>query len=423
MSANARSAVLALLLSFALLAGFGAPSLADSKDDLERRKNQLNGQIKGAEQSYAHASKELAAAVKKLEASKAKLAAAEAHLGQTRGELATAKAQDAQMQAELETAQAELETAVAKLKAGEESLAEAEAEVAAFTVQSLQEGDPGLRAFGDLLRGESPDKFSERMSLNGSISDAQIATMQRLAASRVMLQLKRDEVKKLRDQVKKAREAAAANLVRMQELEAAAAAQAAEVGDLVAENARDKNEANAIVAAEERKIAALEAERARTEALIADLVRKELENSQGGGGGGAGSGDGGSALSYPVNGRITSPYGMRRHPITGVYKLHDGTDFGASCGTPIKAAAGGTVVSQYYNAGYGNRVILNNGVMRGKSIITTYNHLSRFAVSTGAKVSRGQVIGYVGTTGMSTGCHLHFMVLANGATTNPMGWL
>ena len=92
-------------------------------------------------------------------------------------------------------------------------------------------------------------------------------------------------------------------------------------------------------------------------------------------------------------------------------------------GTPIRAAASGTIISQYYNGAYGNRVILNNGVKRGKSIVTTYNHLSRFAKSSGATVLRGEVIGYVGTTGYSTGCHLHFMVIANGYTTNPMGWL
>ena len=98
-------------------------------------------------------------------------------------------------------------------------------------------------------------------------------------------------------------------------------------------------------------------------------------------------------------------------------------DFGAACGTPIKAAADGTIMSQYYNSGYGNRVILNNGTIRGANIVTTYNHLSRFAVSAGQRVSRGQTIGYVGTTGSSTGCHLHFMVLVNGSHTNPANWI
>ena len=80
-------------------------------------------------------------------------------------------------------------------------------------------------------------------------------------------------------------------------------------------------------------------------------------------------------------------------------------------------------MSQYYNSGYGNRVILNNGTIRGANIVTTYNHLSRFAVSAGQRVSRGQTIGYVGTTGSSTGCHLHFMVLVNGSHTNPANWI
>jgi len=111
------------------------------------------------------------------------------------------------------------------------------------------------------------------------------------------------------------------------------------------------------------------------------------------------------------------------HPITGVYKLHDGTDFGVGCGTPIKAAASGTVIERYYNGGYGNRLIVNHGRMRDVSVVTAYNHASGYIVGVGQRVSRGQTVGYVGSTGYSTGCHMHFMVLANGNTTNPMNWL
>jgi len=284
-----------------------------------------------------------------------------------------------------------------------------------FTVESLQEGDRGLQAFGDLLRGESPTTFSQRMSLNDSVSDAQLATMQRLAASKVILKLHREEVQKLRDQVAAARAAAAANLVRKQQLEADAENQAEEVDRLVGERAKARNSAAAIKREDAKQLKELENERARLNARLARLARK-------GGGKGAG-GDGGGTLSRPVGGPITSPYGMRRHPITGVYKLHDGTDFSAGCGTPIRAAAAGRIIEQYYNGGYGNRVILNNGMKRGKNVVTTYNHLSRYAKGRGAHVSRGEVIGYVGSTGYSTGCHLHFMVIANGRTTNPVNWL
>ena len=80
-------------------------------------------------------------------------------------------------------------------------------------------------------------------------------------------------------------------------------------------------------------------------------------------------------------------------------------------------------MSAYYNAGYGNRVIIDHGFVRGVSLSTSYNHLTSFVARPGEHVSRGQLIAYSGTTGYSTGCHLHFMVYVNGATVDPMTWL
>lgn len=125
----------------------------------------------------------------------------------------------------------------------------------------------------------------------------------------------------------------------------------------------------------------------------------------------------------PSTGPITSPYGMRVHPLTGVYKLHSGTDFGASCGAGAHAASGGTVESAGYAGAYGNQVVIDHGTINGLDVSTTYNHLSGFSVSAGQSVSAGEQIGLVGTTGSSTGCHLHFEVLVNGEFTDPMGWL
>lgn len=132
-------------------------------------------------------------------------------------------------------------------------------------------------------------------------------------------------------------------------------------------------------------------------------------------------GDG--ALATPVAGPVTSPYGMRTHPLTGEHKLHDGTDFGAACGTPVRAAADGMVDERYFNAGYGNRVVIDHGSTSDEALTTTYNHLTRGVVAVGERVRRGQVVGYVGSTGYSTGCHLHFMVLRGGDPVDPMGWL
>lgn len=118
----------------------------------------------------------------------------------------------------------------------------------------------------------------------------------------------------------------------------------------------------------------------------------------------------------PVPGKITSPYGYRRHPIFKISKLHTGVDFGASYGSPIHAAAGGIVYYSGWWGGYGNVVILDHG----GGIATVYAHCSGFAVSKGQSVKPGQVIAYVGSTGLSTGPHLHFEVRKNGSPVNPL---
>ncbi|MBO1022250.1 MULTISPECIES: M23 family metallopeptidase [unclassified Methylobacterium] len=119
-----------------------------------------------------------------------------------------------------------------------------------------------------------------------------------------------------------------------------------------------------------------------------------------------------------ADGIMRSGFGYRRHPILGYAKLHTGVDWANPIGTPIVAAGNGTVIKAEWDSGYGRRVELQhiNGY------VTTYNHMSRFArgVTSGAKVRQGQVIGYVGSTGLSTGAHLHYEVIINGHFVDPM---
>ncbi|MBC7594156.1 MAG: peptidoglycan DD-metalloendopeptidase family protein [Kineosporiaceae bacterium] len=420
-----RKALVAVILSCALLASFASPGSADSKGDLERQKKGVSGKIDGAKKDLDDTSKQYAVAATALKKAQTSLDSAQNHLSSTRGRLAVANAKDMEMQAALTAGEAAFAKAKAELSDGESSLAASEVQVKQFALETLREGDRGLRAFGDLLRGQSPIAFSEQMSLNNSVGDAQLATMQRLDASKVILSLNRDRVRKLRDEVAAKRKQAAANLVTQESLEAQAVTQTVQVTKLVGARATAVRSANSARKADAAQLAALEADRNSLSARLRALAAREAskEAVKGGGGGSSAGGDGGSALSYPVNGPITSRYGMRVHPITGVYKLHDGTDFGVGCGTPIYAAASGRVLERYYNGGYGNRLIVNHGRMRGASVVTAYNHAARYIVSAGERVSRGQKIGYVGSTGYSTGCHMHFMVLVNGNTVNPMGWL
>lgn len=441
MLSHTRTAVLAAVLStalvVALITALSAPSFADKKDDLERQKREASSAAQDAKKDLDASTREFAEATAALKDAQARLDAAQTTLEQTRGKVAVAAAFDDEMQAKLEQSQADLAAARAELKKGERRVVASEKSVEEFAVQDYLDGDRGLRAFGGLLRGDDPILYGEQVSLSSAVSDDQVATMQKLEATRVILKLNRQKVQKLRDLVKVQREQAAANLVQKQQLEVAAEQQATEVTGLVTQRESAKMTAAAAQAEDERLYQEQVAETARLEAELERLAQEELRKERERAAREAArraagdtspdpdppTGDSGGTLSRPVSGPITSPYGMRKHPITGVYKLHDGTDFGVPCGTPVRAAASGTVLQQYFNAGYGNRVILNNGVKRGVSVVTTYNHLSRFVVKVGAKVERGQIIAYSGTTGYSTGCHLHFMVLSNGSTVNPTGWL
>lgn len=124
-------------------------------------------------------------------------------------------------------------------------------------------------------------------------------------------------------------------------------------------------------------------------------------------------------MQWPVKGRITSDFGNRYHPILHRWKLHTGIDIAAPSGTPIKAAERGVVMSAGYITGYGNTVI----ILHGAGVSTLYGHQSKIAVKKGDIVTKATVIGYVGSTGYSTGPHLHFEVMINGTPDNPHNWL
>ena len=124
-----------------------------------------------------------------------------------------------------------------------------------------------------------------------------------------------------------------------------------------------------------------------------------------------------SGMLWPVAGRITSYFGYRYHPILHFTRLHAGVDFGAHWGSPIYAAADGQVVRAGWAGGYGRQVRLAHV----GGLVSSYSHMSQIAAEPGSIVRRGQLIGYVGSSGLSTGPHLHFEVLRGGVPVNPLG--
>lgn len=171
----------------------------------------------------------------------------------------------------------------------------------------------------------------------------------------------------------------------------------------IAEKQAETNVANMVIA--------LEKKRAAEEAAAAAAA--------GGGGGGSVSsivvGSGSFMWPAPTSTYLTSRFGLRIHPVTGVQKSHTGIDIGAGSGDSVLAADSGTVTMASWNGGYGNCVMIDHG----NGYQTLYAHMSSIAVSSGASVSRGTVVGYVGSTGVSTGPHLHFEVWASGSRIDP----
>ncbi len=433
----------------ALVTAVLASAPTGAADELDERKNQVESQLDSAEEQLHHSTAALKAAGDRLLRAEGELATARATLVQTRGELVAAKAFDERMQAELAEAVDDLRQARAALAYSEAKVARRENAVRAVVVQQHASGGTGLMAISTVLTTQDTTDLTQKLTSYESVLNAQSATLSRLAASQVTQEVQESTYEELRREVAAKRAAAAANLEEKARLEAQAEQAASDIKSLVKVRSKARAAAAAAKADDVRQLQQLEAERSS----IGELLRQRAEEARraaeaaarrqaaaGSKGSSGPSGPSGppsaqpgapgpaaapdtSGLSSPVAGYMTSPYGMRLHPIYNVYKLHDGTDFGAACGTPVRAAADGTVVSMYYNSGYGNRIILDHGLRGGVGLGTTYNHLSSYATSVGQRVQRGQVIGYVGTTGASTGCHLHFMVFENGATVDPMKWL
>lgn len=168
----------------------------------------------------------------------------------------------------------------------------------------------------------------------------------------------------------------------------------------LAENKKDREELM-------QQIEKLEADSKALEAKIRELQKNNTGKVKG------------TVNTWPTSSTyITSSYGYRVHPITKQNKLHTGVDIGASYGSKIVAAGAGTVIFSGWYGAYGNAVIIDHG----NGISTLYGHMSSRAVAAGKTVAAGQLIGYVGSTGWSTGAHLHFEVRKDGVPTNPMAY-
>lgn len=397
-----------------MLIGVGAVVPHAAADDLRDKQKHVRGQVTAAQGDLNESSQALAAAAVQLRRARAALAAAQGRLGVAQENLAAAARLDALMQARLQAAEHRLALARVALDAARRRVTEQRAAIGELAASNYANGDPALMGLAVLLNSQDPAEVTSQMNTVTSLMDKQTTLLASLREARAQMVAQEAKVEQAKKAVASERQAARANLVNKQGLERSAEQAKAEVATLVARGRVAEAAAARARKADLVQLRAAKKQEERIRQLIIERARRQH---------GGYRGDTGGFLYRPVPGAVTSPFGYRRHPIYGYWGLHDGTDFSAPCGTPNRAAASGTVISEYWSDVYGHRLYIDLGQVNGKNMTVIYNHLGSYRVSTGQRVSRGEVVGYAGSTGWSTGCHLHFTVMLDGDPVNPMNYL
>lgn len=382
---------------------------AHANDPLSHRQHQVQKQLRSAQAVFDDASATLASARGALTRAQRQLDAANATLARTRSALAIAVKKDDLMRARLATAQSQLKTAQAAVTAAQAQVAQQRDAIGLFAAQTFQQGDPQLMQIITVLQSGSAGEISGRLGVIDSVAQKQSSLLAQYRQEVATLAATESSVAAATDAVAEQQQATAAAVEARQALETAAAAQQKTVAHLVARRAAARARAARIMRKDRAKLIALKRQDAAIKAEI--LARKRHDRNR--------SWRGGGMLLRPVDGPITSPFGWRLHPIWHTWGLHDGDDFAANCGSPQFAADSGTVISEYYSDVWGHRLFIDLGNINGHNYTVIHNHLRGYAVRVGQHVRRGQVVAYTGTTGWSTGCHLHFTVLRDGVAVNP----
>jgi murein DD-endopeptidase MepM/ murein hydrolase activator NlpD len=382
------SVAVALVLGLSSLVATGAPN-----DD---RARQLQDQI-------GEASAQEAAALAELDAIRVKKTAVDARVAELDQQLSSAEARLAPLVAEVERLaqsrailQGEVDRTQAKLDGARDDFERSAAE----QYRSARRGS----AY-DIAFAAPPEELVQQEKYLDRVSEERDNVVQRVTRLRQKLETQRRALEAQKAQADQA--AADAQAVRD------------ELTGLRTEIEPARAEAAAQEQAEADVVASIQAQKGDFEAELASLqaasdsIAARLRAI------GAASGEAGDCQARPVPGEIGSPFGPRFHPVLHYTRMHTGADMRAGSGTPIHACRSGEVVIAGSQGGYGNAVVVNHG----GGMATLYAHQSQIAASVGQQVAAGDVIGYVGSTGMSTGPHLHFEVRLSGNPVDPAPYL
>lgn len=428
-----------VVLSFSAVL-LAPPSAADTGDE----KRAADAQVADLEEQLSETSAELAQAYTALTQTQAQLPAARARLTSAQSAARAAAKHNAEVAAALAVAQANAARAEEAVARNTATRDQTQRTLDAFAADLFQGGSVGQLSVA--LGATSADDFATRLVLADTVTAMTNQALNDLAAAKAdgdangaYLAAVQVEVTDLKRQAENALAAAEASRNEAQAASSALDALVAQQSGYAASvEAQRANEASQLAEAqaEQQRLQALLIEQARI-AREREAARKAAEAAAQKAAEEAARKNGTAVppppvaqpdqasgfLSRPITGgRTSSEFGMRFHPIFQVWRLHTGLDFANGCSSPVYAAAPGTIIRAGWAGGRGNQIVIDHGIRRGVDLATTYNHLTSFVQRSGT-VSRGQLIGYTGTTGNSTGCHLHFETLEDGQFVNPRSWL
>ncbi len=398
---RARAALAAAVATAALLASLLAPA---SADDLIDKADQLDQQIDETESALEGASKRLQQAAADLDEAQAELPAARAAYSAAVGRLSSARDRLALIRQRLRELRAQQEKVQTEIEAAQRRITHSETLIARIVRYQYQTG--GYAELQVVLDADSPTDFVQRVMATQSVTDSQSQIIDQLNADKSVLAAREQQMQVTEEAIAATETEAEKQVEELRGFATEARDAKHEVKSLIAQRASALRVAAEEKAAEEQRLANLEAAQ---EALAAQIAQS------------ASTGTATGRLIWPLPGYSAGGgVGWRVHPVYGYRSCHTGVDISAPSGTEIIAARAGVVirVQADLSGPYGNNTLIDHG----NGLATFYAHQSGFAVEQGDRVAKGEVIGYVGSTGYSTGSHLHFEVHINGVPHDPMGW-
>ncbi len=335
----------------------------------------------------------------------------DSRIGELDHQLAGAGSDARDAEARLEAVQSDFVRTQMGLSDAREGLASAREELREQGVSAYL-GNPSASAADSLLRSGNLRELATTSSYLESVAQARLRVVERFRALRDSTESLQATVEARKDEAKAQRDVVVARQSALQAVRSELDSTRAQAAGEEANHQALLSGVRARVDEFEGQIAVLQGE--------SNSVTGLLQGVQSGGPWTAVAGPSGSGrLRPPIAGALSSMFGSRLHPILGTVRMHNGVDFRGVTGTLITAAGAGTVVYAGPRGGYGKTVVIDHGA----SLATLYAHQSAIYVSQGTVVAAGQVIGAVGSTGFSTGPHLHFEVRLGGTPVNPLGYL